>query len=114
VTSGPANRVKLSRPAEKDVRGLRSVPEWRAIRAALEQELTAVPLPGNLDIKALEGKPPWLRLRVGSYRVLFRPLAPDELELVPGEPRSEKGRRGYFVARVVHRGKLDEAVAQLR
>jgi hypothetical protein len=89
------------------------VPEWRAIRATLEHELTAIPLPENADIKALEGKSPWLRLRVGSYRILFRALRSDELDALPPESSPERPRSGYFVARVVHRSSLDEAVAHL-
>jgi mRNA-degrading endonuclease RelE of RelBE toxin-antitoxin system len=30
----------------------------------------------NLDIKALAGRAPWLRLRVGEWRVIYRPIDP--------------------------------------
>ena len=50
----------------------------------------------NLDVKALEGRAPWLRLRVGDFRVLYRPI-----------------EGGYLVARIVNRRDLDRAVDSL-
>lgn len=51
-----------------------------------------------LDTKALVGRRPWRRLRVGEYRVLFR--------------LAEKGRV-LLVARVVDRKELDRALGSL-
>jgi hypothetical protein len=51
----------------------------------------------NLDAKAVEGSPPWLRLRIGDYRVLYRSVDEDRL----------------WVERLVHHGDLDKAVASL-
>jgi hypothetical protein len=54
--------------------------------------------PGGLDIVPLVGKPPWRRLRIGMYRVLFMPWS------------ASKGRAaGYLVGRIVHRRDLEEA-----
>jgi len=58
--------------------------------------LASDPLPENADDKALTGRAPWRRLRVGELRILYRP-----------HPR---GRR---VARIIQRGDLDRAVRTL-
>lgn len=50
----------------------------------------------NLDVKQLRGRDPWLRLRVGDWRVLYRPF-----EL------------GLWVERIVHRRDLHRAVDSL-
>jgi hypothetical protein len=74
--------------------------------------LVTIPPPDNLDVKPLEGHAPWLRLRVGVYRILYRPLGPEELAAV----RQRRGRPvdlGYLVARVVHRRELERAVDAL-
>jgi hypothetical protein len=56
----------------------------------------------NLDIVPISGRPPWMRLRDGDWRVLFRRVNPDE------HPDG-----GNLVARVVNRRDLDDAVRQL-
>jgi mRNA-degrading endonuclease RelE of RelBE toxin-antitoxin system len=52
----------------------------------------------NLDIKALTGRSPWLRVRVGDWRVIYRPADPGP---------------GWYVARVVNRRDFDATVKQL-
>jgi mRNA-degrading endonuclease RelE of RelBE toxin-antitoxin system len=49
-----------------------------------------------LDIKPLRGRALWLRLRVGDWRVLYRPVD-----------------RGFWVERVIHRRDLERAVESL-
>jgi mRNA-degrading endonuclease RelE of RelBE toxin-antitoxin system len=51
----------------------------------------------NLDIKALTGAKPWLRLRVGDYRILYW-QRPEDV---------------YEVGRIVHRRDLDASAASL-
>jgi hypothetical protein len=70
--------------------------------------LVADPLPSNLDIVALRGRAPWLRLRSGDWRVLLRPLSAAELADVGGA-----AERGFLVARIVNRRDLERAVATL-
>ncbi len=61
------------------------------------------------DIKPLKGRDPWLRLRIGSYRVILRPLTKDELAtLETGE------KRGFLVARVIHRKDLEKQTRHLK
>jgi hypothetical protein len=42
---------------------------------ALTEVLPSDPLPENADDKALSGRTPWRRLRVGELRILYRPLS---------------------------------------
>ena len=66
-------RVELSRRALRDLRRIDHKSRRRLIEL-LEHDLAAEPQPANLDIKLLVGRAPWLRLRRGEYRVLYRPL----------------------------------------
>lgn len=88
--------VRLARRA---VRDLDSLPKKaaRSVIASIER-LGADPADPNLDVKTLVGRRPWRRLRVGSYRVLFR-LA--------------EGQRVLLVGRVVDRKRLEQAVQSL-
>lgn len=97
--------VELGRAAERDLRRL-SPPDHRRVAAALIQTLAVEPLPANADDKALAGRSPWRRLRVGQLRLLYRPLRADEL------PAGE--RHGRRVARILHRGQLERAVRTLQ
>lgn len=69
----------------------------------ISQALEALSEEGaSLDVKALEGGAPWRRLRIGDYRVLYRPITADD-------PSDAK----YLVARIVHRRELERAVNTL-
>ena len=92
-------RIALSRRAVKDLRRIGPGSALSRIREALDA------LAGNeqsVDVKALRGQSPWLRLRVGDYRILYRPLLQDE-----------SAEDSYLVARVIHRSELDRAVGTL-
>lgn len=104
--------VELSIVAERDLKRLGPGPDRKAVIDALTVGLTAIPPPGNLDVKALVGAAPWLRLRVGDYRVLYRPLNRDELKAV-SRKRKRRADAGYLVARIVHRRDLDRAIRVL-
>lgn len=86
--------VTLRPRAERDLRQIGPGPERTRIAAGL-RELGADA--ANLDVKALAGAAPWLRLRVGNYRVLYRAA----------------GESAYVVERIVHRRDLDRAVDRL-
>jgi hypothetical protein len=58
----------------------------------------------NADIKAPAGQAPWLRLRVGDWRVIYRPLT---------EAETKDQRPGALIARVVNRRDLLRAVRTL-
>lgn len=75
---------------------------------ALREELAAEPPREHLDVKALVGRAPWLRLRVGEWRLIFRRLSADELERLA----FDQGH-GYLVERIVNRRDLDRAIALL-
>ena len=87
------DRVLLATRAARDLRHLGPGPELDRIEAALQR------LDGgaaNLDVKPLTGSAPWLRLRVGDWRILFRTA--DEAVLV---------------ARIIHRTELQQALRTL-
>ena len=58
-------------------------------------------------MKGLEGRPPWLRLRIGDWRVIFRPL--DDIERAGlSQIRGESVEPGtLYVDRVVNRRDLE-------
>ena len=87
------DRVLLATRAARDLRRLGPGPELDRIEAALRRLGDGE---ANLDIKPLTGSAPWLRLRVGDWRILFRPA--DEVVLV---------------ARIIHRSELQQAVSTL-
>ncbi len=88
------HELTLRPRAERDLRQIGPGPERARIIARLRDLATEA---ANLDIKALAGTAPWLRLRVGDYRVLYRPA----------------GETAYVVERIVHRRDLDKAVGGL-
>ncbi len=69
-------------------------PERERIAEGLRSLQASAP---NLDIRPLEGRPPWLRMRIGDWRVLFRPA----------------GER-LWVERIVNRRDLLQATRTLR
>lgn len=101
------NHVELGRRAQRDLRTLPDRDRRRIVRA-LRDELATDPLPPNVDLIALRGRAPWLRLRSGDWRVLLRPLTAAELADV-----AATAARGFLVARIVNRRDLDRAVATL-
>jgi hypothetical protein len=50
----------------------------------------------NLDVKPLKASGPWARLRVGEYRILYRPID-----------------GGWLVERLVDRRDLERAIGTL-
>jgi len=107
-----AAHVELLFKAKYDLKGLDPGRDRKAVVDALMVGLTTLPPSDNLDIKALKGAKPWLRLRVGSYRILYRPLTPKELKAV-SRRRRQRIEAGYLVARIVHRRDLERAVRAL-
>jgi mRNA-degrading endonuclease RelE of RelBE toxin-antitoxin system len=101
------NHVELSRRTQRDLRALPDRERSRIVRA-LREGLAADPLPRNLDVVALQGRTPWLRLRSGDWRVLLRPLSAAELAGAAGT-----ATRGFLVAWIVNRRDLERAVATL-
>lgn len=65
----PRWELEITRPAERDLRRLSAQMQYR-VAAALDG-LTVMPRRG--DIKKLEGADSDFRLRVGDWRVIFRP-----------------------------------------
>jgi mRNA-degrading endonuclease RelE of RelBE toxin-antitoxin system len=100
-------RVELSKRAMRDLRRIDHGPRKRLLDL-LERELAAEPQPPNLDIKALVGRSPWLRLRRGEHRIVYRPLTGPELRALRATEAA-----GFLVERIVDRRDLEKAAATL-
>jgi mRNA-degrading endonuclease RelE of RelBE toxin-antitoxin system len=93
--------IVLSGRAERDLRRIgrgEALARIRQALAALAADAT------DIDVKPLAGAAPWLRLRVGDYRILYRPIEPNEA--IHADAR-------WLVARIVHRRDLERAVSTL-
>ncbi len=93
-------RVELSKRALRDLRRI-DHKTCKRLLDLLENDLTAEPRPANLDIKALTGRAPWLRLRRGEHRILYRPLTQAELHALNANEQA-----GYLVERIIDRRDL--------
>jgi mRNA-degrading endonuclease RelE of RelBE toxin-antitoxin system len=101
------NHIELSKRALKDLRRIDHANRRRLLNL-LEQDLAAEPQPPNLDVKPLVGRAPWLRVRRGDYRILYRPLTDSELRMLRASEQA-----GFLVERIVDRGDLERATATL-
>jgi mRNA-degrading endonuclease RelE of RelBE toxin-antitoxin system len=99
------DNVQFSKRAARDIERLSQSQRIR-VRKVLDG-LSKDPAPTNLDVRPLVGHEPWLRLRIGTLRLIFRRLTLDE-----SRPRGIRGH-GYLVERVVDRRDLDKAVGPL-
>ncbi|MEO7804852.1 MAG: type II toxin-antitoxin system RelE/ParE family toxin [Actinomycetota bacterium] len=90
--------VELSARAAKDLRKVVAGQDRERLLRAMKEGLTLDQWPPNLDVKTLKGAEPWMRMRVGDWRILFR-----QVDAGP-----------VLVARVVNRKQLEEAVRTLK
>lgn len=102
------NHVELGTRAARDLRGLPAAARDQII-VDMRENLAVNPPPDNANVKALQGAAPWLRLRSGDFRVLYRPMTNKELKAAGIGP----GRRGFLVARVVNRRDLAKVIRSL-
>jgi mRNA-degrading endonuclease RelE of RelBE toxin-antitoxin system len=107
------NHLELSKQAQRDLRRMGRGSDRDRVIKALFEELPAVPTPQNLDVKALQGMRPWMRLRIGDWRILYRSLTAAEMEQVRARGKPVDGPHGFLVDRVVNRRDLAEAVTSL-
>jgi mRNA-degrading endonuclease RelE of RelBE toxin-antitoxin system len=85
--------ITISNRAKRDLRRIGPGPHRDQVTKGLK---TLAEGAANLDIKALDGHAPWLRLRIGDYRALYRPI-----------------EGGWWVERVVNRRDLEQALTTL-
>ena len=105
--------IEVTARAEKDLRQLDKPTRGRIVEGLLA-DLAPTPPPDNPDVKPLRGAEPWMRLRIGTNRILFRALTAKELELLVAVlPKADRPSEGYLVERIVHRRDLDRAVGTL-
>jgi mRNA-degrading endonuclease RelE of RelBE toxin-antitoxin system len=95
--------IELASAAQRDLKKLRRSPDLKRIKQAILALPRGDP---SLDIATLQGASPWRRLRVGNWRILFRPVSEEERQRTGGED-------SFLVARVVDRKELRAAVATL-
>jgi mRNA-degrading endonuclease RelE of RelBE toxin-antitoxin system len=107
------NHVELDPAAARDLKRIGPGPQRNRVVRALAAALEPVPSPGNADLKALAGHTPWLRLRVGDWRVVYRPLQAEELATIKDARGAIDAADGYLVHRIVHRRDLERAVRAL-
>jgi mRNA-degrading endonuclease RelE of RelBE toxin-antitoxin system len=100
-------RVELSKRALRDLLRIDHKSRKRLLDL-LEHDLATEPQPVNLDIKPLTGRVPWLRLRRGEYRILYRPLTSSELRALAASEQA-----GFLVERMIERGDLERAASSL-
>lgn len=100
-----AHFVLLSIRAEKDLRDINP-----AARSRVEDAVKTLADDGDypLDSAGLTDRRPWRRIRVGDWRILYRPVASEELGEYPNVDTD-----GYLVARVVNRRDLRKALRAL-
>lgn len=100
-------RIDLSSSARKDLGKLLKTPVGAEIRRVVMAELTAEPWPENLDVVSLEGKGTWLRVRVGAFRIVLRPLN-------AAECKARNVEKGYLIDRVLNRRDLERVLKAYR
>lgn len=93
---GRVRRIEFARASQKDQR---QIPPNRRREIADDLRKLAAGQRESLDIKPIEAlNKEWSRLRVGSYRVVFREVGDDVIQ----------------VARVVPRQELEDAIRRMR
>jgi mRNA-degrading endonuclease RelE of RelBE toxin-antitoxin system len=107
------NHVEIDPAAERDLRRMGPGPQRQRIIRVLAAALEPAPPPGNTDIRALVGYARWLRLRVGDWRVVYRPLRAEELAAIKDARGEIDAADGYLVYRIVHRRELERSVRAL-
>jgi mRNA-degrading endonuclease RelE of RelBE toxin-antitoxin system len=100
-------RVDLSSSAQKDLAKLLKTAVGAEIKRVVMEELTAEPWPDNLDVVSLEGKGTWLRVRVGTFRIVLRPMT-------AAECTTRDVEKGYLVDRVLNRRDLERVLKAYR
>ena len=108
-TASDRSHIELSRRA---VRDLRAIPRKQLERVILPRlnGLEAASSPENLDVRPVAGHAPWLRLRAGNFRILFRRLTRAELDLLALRRGTVESDTGFLIARIVDRSELERAV----
>jgi len=64
-------------------------------------------------VAPIRGHAPWLRLRAGDFRILFRRLTGAELDLLVLRRGAVEGDTGFLIGRIVDRSELERAVCTL-
>jgi hypothetical protein len=104
--------IQMSVRASRDVTSMGRGPDQHRLIERMTEKITRYVNDGAGDVVAITGAHPWLRLRVGDYRVIFRLLTSQEIETMRNVS-SERSDAGVIVERVVHRSELSRALRRL-
>lgn len=112
MTNDRRNHLELSTRAKRDLRKLRKQDRQAhdRILGALKHLEEGRP---NLDMTVITDRPPFVRLRVGDFRILLQPLTAGEIQRLVLRHGTLSATKGYIAARVIDRAELDRAVATL-
>jgi mRNA-degrading endonuclease RelE of RelBE toxin-antitoxin system len=116
--------LEFASKAERDLRKLakRNRADAMSIRDALDELRSGAT---NIDVKPVQGHPPWWRLRVGDWRILYRTLTSEEVlelcrrrqpaltEELGRKPALPRNGTGLLVFRIVNRRDLERAAGAL-
>jgi hypothetical protein len=75
--------------------------------------LAKIPPAANLDLDKIRRQEPWLRLRVGNFRVLFRQLTRGEMDVLCLRRGTLAGATGFLIGRVVDKQDVERAIDTL-
>lgn len=101
--------IRMSTRASRDIEAINPGPQRRPLIRGTIEKLTTFVRHGAGDVTAITGARPWLRLRVGDYRILFRRLNEFEIEML-NDTTDQQADAGVLVERVIHRSDLHKAV----
>jgi mRNA interferase RelE/StbE len=105
------HHYELTTRAEKDLRKID--PQARRPLVAALDRLVEVPQPKNLDIETISGHEPFCRLRIGDWRIIYRPLADHEIAILVMRRGSLESTTGFLIERIIDRQHLKRVVATL-
>jgi mRNA-degrading endonuclease RelE of RelBE toxin-antitoxin system len=100
------NHLEFSKRARKDMKKL---PRQEAARLAvdIQARLMPSPPPDNADLDWIAGHRPFMRLRIGDHRVIFRALTSHEMACLVMRRGTLDGPTGYLIERVVDKKDFD-------
>jgi mRNA-degrading endonuclease RelE of RelBE toxin-antitoxin system len=105
------HHLEYGKRATKD---MRKIPRKDRERIGAQvAQLGKIPPAANLDLDKIRRQEPWLRLRVGNFRVLFRQLTRGEMDVLCLRRGTLAGATGFLIGRVVDKQDVERAIDTL-
>lgn len=105
------HHYELTPRAQKDLRKIDPRVRKRLVEGL--DRLAEIPPAANLDIDTISGHEPFRRLRIGDWRIIYRPLTRSEMNVLVLRRGTCEGMTGFLIERFVDRQHLERAVATL-